>query len=224
MAIFMPKSSRLLRRAYDLVHDNRIDDAALVLDAVVQEDPQNVEAWELYLQISQTVDELEWLGHRIRTTKQLSAVDREAIMSYQEYLLRGLDAEAGKRAATMRQKEWSSAVAVLAIAVMVGAMLRSQPALAGGLISVLFIGWLFYRSTIVAPALNRYGLRARRFAGDIRIPKLKRRRPRLLDPDADRPILVMNEPIIEIGPEHRSVIKTRSITMIPPRNRIKMKK
>jgi hypothetical protein len=207
-----------------LVHNNRIDDAALVLDAVVLDDPRNVEAWELYLQISQSVDELEWLGHRIRSTKQLGAVDREAILSYQKYLLRGMDEEAEERAASLRQKEWSSAAAVLVMAVMVGSLLRDQPALAGGLISVLFIGWLFYRSTITTPALNRYGLRARRFAGDIRIPQLKRRKPRLLDSDSERPILVLNEPIIEIGPEHRSVIKTRSITLNPARSKIKLKK
>jgi hypothetical protein len=216
----MPKASRLLRRAYDLVHANRIDDAALVLDAVVQEDPRSVEAWELYLQISPTIEELRWLGERIRSTRELDPEDKDSILVYQQYLLGRLETGSRIRITSPNWNEWVPATLILTLVLVVAFLLQDKPSFAAGLIAVLFVGWLLYYSSKTNRSVaSRRGFGERRFAGDIKSLRLKKRRKIELDPD--RPILVMNEPIIEIGPEHRSVIKTRSITESPPATRKK---
>jgi hypothetical protein len=84
----MPISSHLLERAYQLIDANQIQNAELVLDAVVRVDPKNVDAWEAYLLIYQERNDLEWLMERILKTRELNDQDKEAIFAYQDYLIR----------------------------------------------------------------------------------------------------------------------------------------
>jgi hypothetical protein len=87
----MPVTNRLLERAYALLDEQKYEDAALVLEAVVREEPQNVEAWLLYLQISTSEGELTWLGERISASPVLNSTDKENILSYQQYLLEQME-------------------------------------------------------------------------------------------------------------------------------------
>jgi hypothetical protein len=86
----MPVSSHLLERAYQLIDANQIENAKLVLDAVVRVEPGNVETWKTYLQICEDRSDLNWLRQRILRTTDLSEQDRDDILEYQSYLVQQL--------------------------------------------------------------------------------------------------------------------------------------
>ena len=87
----MPISAHLLERAYQLVDANQLQNAELVLDAVVRVDPKNVMAWKAYLQIYQDRNDLEWLMDRILKNKELSDKDKADIRAYHDYLIQVLN-------------------------------------------------------------------------------------------------------------------------------------
>jgi len=78
----MPLPIHLLERAYQLINANQLQNAELVLDAVVRVDPQNVEAWKTYLLIHQSQNDLDWLKERIIKTKELSEVEKTKLVNY----------------------------------------------------------------------------------------------------------------------------------------------
>ena len=90
----MPVPIHLLERAYQLINANQIQNAELVLDAVVRVDPQNVEAWKTYLMIHQSQNDLDWLKERILKTKELSEVDKTKLINYYLYLTKQLNGTA----------------------------------------------------------------------------------------------------------------------------------
>jgi len=81
----MPASIHLLERAYQLIDANQLENAELVLDAVVRVEPRNAEAWKTYLQIHRNQNDLDWLKDRILKTKELSEADKTELVHY--YLL-----------------------------------------------------------------------------------------------------------------------------------------
>jgi hypothetical protein len=81
----MPAPTHLLERAYQLINANQLQNAELVLDAVVRVEPQSVEAWKTYLMIHQSQNDLDWLKERILKTKELSEADKTKLINY--YLL-----------------------------------------------------------------------------------------------------------------------------------------
>jgi hypothetical protein len=82
----MPLPIHLLERAYQLINANQLQNAELVLDAVVRVDPQNVEAWKTYLLIHQSQNDLDWLKERIIKTKELSEVEKTKLVNYYLHL------------------------------------------------------------------------------------------------------------------------------------------
>ncbi|MBI5964010.1 MAG: hypothetical protein HY863_11080 [Chloroflexi bacterium] len=86
----MSISTHLLERACQLIDANQLQNAELVLDAVVRVNPNNVMAWKVYLQICQSRNDLEWLMERILKNKELSNEEKEDIRDYQKCLLKGL--------------------------------------------------------------------------------------------------------------------------------------
>ena len=82
----MPFPIHLLERAYQLINANQLQNAELVLDAVVRVDPQNVEAWKTYLLIHQSQNDLDWLKERIIKAKELSEVNKTELINYYLYL------------------------------------------------------------------------------------------------------------------------------------------
>ena len=82
----MPVPTHLLDRAYQLIGANQLQNAELVLDAVVRVDPQNVEAWKTYLMIHQDQNDLDWLRERILKTSELSQKDKIKLIKCYQYL------------------------------------------------------------------------------------------------------------------------------------------
>ena len=83
----MSISSHLLERAYQLIDANQLQNAEMVLDALVRVDPKNIPAWEAYLEIHQCCGDLEWGMERVLNIKELSFEEREEILAYQTYLM-----------------------------------------------------------------------------------------------------------------------------------------
>lgn len=87
----MSISSHLLERAYQLIDANQLQNAEMVLDALVRVDPKNIPAWEAYLEIHQCCGDLEWGMERVLNIKELSIEEREEILAYQTYLMERTD-------------------------------------------------------------------------------------------------------------------------------------
>jgi len=86
----MAISSHLLERAYQLINANQMQNAELVLDAVVRVDPQNIEAWIAYLEIHQDRSDLEWLKDRILRTREICDQDKSELLQYHAVLIEHL--------------------------------------------------------------------------------------------------------------------------------------
>jgi hypothetical protein len=87
----MPVQSHLLQRAYQLINANQLQNAELVLDAVVRVDPQNIEAWMTYLRIHQNQNDLDWLKERVLKTKEINEADKLELVNYYHYLTQHLN-------------------------------------------------------------------------------------------------------------------------------------
>ncbi|MCX6060358.1 MAG: hypothetical protein NTW69_19705 [Chloroflexi bacterium] len=87
----MPISAHLLERAYQLIDAGQLQNAELVLEAIVRVDPKNVMAWKVYLQICPKCTDLDWLMERILATPELNAKDKADICAFQEYVSQSLD-------------------------------------------------------------------------------------------------------------------------------------
>jgi hypothetical protein len=88
--MIMPISSHLLERAYQLINANQMQNAELVLDAVVRVDPKNIEAWIAYLEVHQDRSDLEWLKDRIVRTREISDQDKNELLQYHAVLIEHL--------------------------------------------------------------------------------------------------------------------------------------
>jgi hypothetical protein len=86
----MPVSSHLLERAYQLINANQMQNAELVLDAVVRVDPKNIEAWIAYMEVHQDRNDLEWLKDRILRTREISDQDKTELLQYHAVLVEHL--------------------------------------------------------------------------------------------------------------------------------------
>jgi len=87
----MPVPIHLLERAYQLINANQLQNAELVLDAVVRVDPQNADAWKTYLMIHQSQTDLDWLKERILKTKELSEANKTELINYYLHLTKQLN-------------------------------------------------------------------------------------------------------------------------------------
>jgi len=198
----MALTNRLLEQAYNLVQARRFRDAALALDTLLREEPRNIEAWELYLQISSTREELARLARRVCLTAELSADEKETILSYQRYRLRRLQKKpAGLNRPVQHQWGWAVLIAIPFLGGLVlsaAHLIGLREGLLGGLFLAGLIGWLITRKR----SLSDGDERARLFASEVLPVDLSRQG------EAEPPLLTLDAPIIQIGPEGASITKT----------------
>jgi hypothetical protein len=83
----MPISSKLLWRAYQFAESGDHENVARLLDAILESDPKNIEAWEFYLQTCTCIDELDHVADRVQQTKNLSEDEKGDILDYYLYRL-----------------------------------------------------------------------------------------------------------------------------------------
>ena len=81
---------RLLDRAYRLADQNNIEEAKHVLNAIVFNYPNNVEAWEFYLQLCTDKRELDWMVARVSESKRISSNTKTEVVNYYQFLCRSV--------------------------------------------------------------------------------------------------------------------------------------
>jgi len=81
---------RLLDRAYQMADQDQIEDAKNVLNAIVFNYPNNVEAWEFYLQLCTDKRELDWMVARVSESKRISSNTKTEIMNYYQFLSKSI--------------------------------------------------------------------------------------------------------------------------------------
>ncbi len=77
---------RLLDRAYHLADQNRIEDAKHVLNAIVFNHPNNIEAWEFYLQLCADKKELDCMVARVSESQRILSNTKKEVMNYYKFL------------------------------------------------------------------------------------------------------------------------------------------
>lgn len=79
-------AANLLRKAYTQIEAGNHLDARTILETLVNADPMNVEAWEAYMQMSETCEELDHLCDRVLQVSELTRTERESILDYYYFL------------------------------------------------------------------------------------------------------------------------------------------
>jgi hypothetical protein len=190
----MPSVQRLLERAYHLIADNKTRDAAQVLDVVIEGDPHNIEAWELYMQISGSQAGLESLAERVHWNRELNPAEKDEILAYLDYKLSRLENESGPDF-PIRPAQTGSRPALIIIAVifvlLVGLWVsvpdvRSMTPFYFLMLFLLGLGVWFWRSD----QPGQYG-ELRSFSYGVTSARLS---------DNDKPELFFQGPIIKVGP------------------------
>jgi len=80
--------TNLLHKAYGDINAGNVQSALDVLERLVQVDPLNIEAWEAYMQICETCEELDSLCERILQVPGIIEINRESIFDYYYFLRR----------------------------------------------------------------------------------------------------------------------------------------
>ena len=87
----MPKLWELLDEAYECIGDSRYDDAQSILRIALSVDPQNVDAWNAYIQICETAGELEQLRQYIHNVWKKHVRGNDYLFATQRFVLQRLD-------------------------------------------------------------------------------------------------------------------------------------
>lgn len=86
----MTATINFLQDAYQQIDAGNWPYAAALLESLVSIEPQNIEAWEAYMQICQTCEELDELCEQVLRVPELNLADRESVLDYYYYLRQGL--------------------------------------------------------------------------------------------------------------------------------------
>lgn len=78
--------ANLLHQAYEHIEADNIEQARAVLEALLQAEPMNIEAWEACMQISETCEELDYCCEQVLQLAGLHPTDRESILDYYYFL------------------------------------------------------------------------------------------------------------------------------------------
>ena len=79
-------STNLLHNAYLHIDAGDLRSALGILEYLVNDDSGNVEAWEAYMQICETCDELDRLCERVLQIEGIQQIDRGSILDYYYFL------------------------------------------------------------------------------------------------------------------------------------------
>ena len=83
-------AEKLLYDAYEHINADDFRSATDVLESLICSNPLNIEAWEAYMQICKTCDELDFLYERILMVTGLREEERESVLDYYKFLQKKL--------------------------------------------------------------------------------------------------------------------------------------
>jgi len=89
----MAKLWEMLDQAHYYIGKNRNTEAQHILDQVLSNDPQNLDAWEAYIRISNSQRDLEGLRNHIINVWDSKVRDRDYLLATQRFVLQRLEAK-----------------------------------------------------------------------------------------------------------------------------------
>jgi Tfp pilus assembly protein PilF len=90
-AAIMTKLWEMLDQAYYYIGKNRPTEAQDILDQVLSADPQNMDAWDAYIHICNTQNDLEGLRNHIVKVWNSEVRDRDYLLATQRFVLQRLE-------------------------------------------------------------------------------------------------------------------------------------
>ena len=87
----MAKLWEMLDQAYYFIGKNRHSEAQRILDQVLSADPQNMDAWNAYIHISNTHRDLEGLRKHIIKVWNSGVRDSDYLLATQRFVLQRLE-------------------------------------------------------------------------------------------------------------------------------------
>ena len=84
-----------LNKAYARIEAGDMIGAFGLLENLLEKDPVNIEAWEAYMQICGTIEELDYVCERMLQVTEMNRTDREAILDYYYFLRQRLKVPGG---------------------------------------------------------------------------------------------------------------------------------
>jgi hypothetical protein len=87
----MAKSWELLDKAYMLVNAGHVPQAQYLIHKVITHNPQNIEAWELYISTVETQSDLEQLKDAVESLWASGAQAEDYLDANRRYILRRIN-------------------------------------------------------------------------------------------------------------------------------------
>jgi len=87
----MAKIWELLDEVYDHINRREYKDARNILERILRAEPQNVEAWDAYISICSTRNDLEGLRSHIFSVWETRVRDHDYLLATQRFVLQRLD-------------------------------------------------------------------------------------------------------------------------------------
>jgi hypothetical protein len=223
-----------------LASAGNIRDACRVLDVIVRQEPNHVEAWEFYMQAS-TSDRtsLENLGSRVAVSHSMLPDVKREVLDYHRYLLRRLD---GRERSRIQRRVFILRIALGALLGVGIFLLRDTipmtipvSLLIGLAAALLLADWIRKNNPIGIPA--RRGM-IRSFAHESKLVKIEESKVHLLHQDQDpappetgTSRRSRRETGLGVGPARpKVVLRSPGLPKVPtrkipprPRSRVKLK-
>jgi hypothetical protein len=89
----MTRVYELIDRANILIGRKQLESAMKIINEILCLDPDNLEAWEMYLQVQTTPEGLERAKERVFMTKELCIPDEFGLCAGRYYLIRRIDSK-----------------------------------------------------------------------------------------------------------------------------------
>lgn len=87
----MARAWELLDKAYALINAGYLNQARAIINQVIARDPQNIEAWEVYIKTYTNVSELENLKGSVESIWSSRVQGGDFLNANRRYILRRID-------------------------------------------------------------------------------------------------------------------------------------
>ena len=87
----MAKAWELLDKAYILINTGYMPQARFIINQIITHNPQNIEAWELYISTIESASELEQLTHSVESIWESGVQDNDFLDANRRYILRRIN-------------------------------------------------------------------------------------------------------------------------------------
>jgi hypothetical protein len=91
----MAKIWELLDKAYVLINTGHINQARFIIEQILSRDPQNIEAWEVYIGTFDSASDLERLKDSVDSIWESQVREKDYLNANRKYILRRLDERIG---------------------------------------------------------------------------------------------------------------------------------